>query len=83
MDHETSHICGGLPVSTVIAFVTRCHHHQAVTLSVQMIRQDADDPQVVSSIRIPFGPFDDHDTMAEVIATTVRCFVDDLAALQP
>lgn len=83
MDHETSHVCGGLPVSTILALVTRCHHHEAYTLSVQMVHQTDDEPAVVSSIRIPFGPFDDLEQITRLTTVTLESFVAELAEFRP
>lgn len=52
------HPCGNLPLTSVHAHLHYCHHHQAWFATVERILQEDDDPRVVSSGHIDFGPFD-------------------------
>ncbi len=53
-----THPCGNVPVSTIVAMLHYCHHHQAWFARVERRLQDGDDVEVVALAQMQFGPFD-------------------------
>lgn len=79
MQHEVDHVCGGLPVSVASIWITRCHHHEALTVRAELIVQLDEEPYVSSQQVVTFGPFDTPEEISEQAAALAQKFV---AALQ-
>lgn len=81
MDHETNHTCGGLPVSYASLWVTRCHHHEAITVRAELVVQLEEEPYVSSHQLVTFGPFDTSEEITQQAAALAEEFVSALQFL--
>jgi hypothetical protein len=79
MDHEISHVCGGLPVSYASLWATRCHHHEALTVRGEIVVQRHEVPEIFHTELLVFGPFDTREEITEQCAILAENLV---AALQ-
>lgn len=82
MEHQHTHVCGGLPVSQVMVIVTRCHFHEAYTLSVELRRQEDEDPKVLLHEVVEYGPFDSFEEIVRRVCGVTTVHVDALMALR-
>lgn len=57
--------CGSLPVTTVRVALHWCHHHQAWSAHVELLRQDDEEAVLCSTASLGFGPFDRMRDVAE------------------
>lgn len=61
--------------------VTRCHHHEAWSVVVELRLQQLEEPVVLQETRVDFGPFDSDETIGVRIATALRSTLDAHRAL--
>jgi hypothetical protein len=78
VDHLDHHVCGSLPVTKLIMFVTRCHHHEAWVLDSRVQTQHDANPAVLAECILEFGPFDSIDYLGREVARVLRSHLAEL-----
>jgi hypothetical protein len=83
MEHEAGHVCGGLPTAYASLWITRCFHHEAVTVRGEIIIQRDDVPEVFHAELQSFGPFDSHEEITQQCALLAENLVAALQMIEP